>query len=162
VTERPAVIEVPGDPEAALAAVARAAEDWGAQWRRHARGGTLALPVLHGLRRGWVRGPLAATPAGEGTALTFTPDEREEHLHGTAVVILLFSAAGAVLTVLWPFVPGLLPLAPFGALLALGGWFLVVSRLRTSGPGDFLELVAHHARAAGAAPPEPGASPAIG
>jgi hypothetical protein len=32
--------------------------------------------------------------------------------------------------------------APFGAVLALGGWFLVISRLRTSGPEEFLEAVA--------------------
>jgi hypothetical protein len=27
-------------------------------------------------------------------------------------------------------------------VIALGGWFLVISRLRTSGPDEFLEAVA--------------------
>ena len=43
---------------------------------------------------------------------------------------------------IWPFFPGLLPLAPLGAIVALSGWFLVVSRLTTSTPDDFLRLVA--------------------
>jgi hypothetical protein len=59
-----------------------------------------------------------------------------------AVMILILSALGAVLTVLWPFYPQLITVAPFGALIALGGWFLVVSRLRTSGPDEFLAAVA--------------------
>jgi hypothetical protein len=50
--------------------------------------------------------------------------------------------AGGLLTVLWPFFPRLLEIAPFGAVIALGGWFLVISRLRTSGPDEFLEAVA--------------------
>jgi uncharacterized membrane protein HdeD (DUF308 family) len=55
--------------------------------------------------------------------------------------------AGGLLTVLWPFFPRLLSVAPFGAVVALGGWFLVVSRLRTSGPDDFLKAVAAQANA---------------
>jgi hypothetical protein len=55
--------------------------------------------------------------------------------------------AGAVLTMLWPFFPQLLPLAPFGAILALGGWFLVLSRLRNSGPDEFLVMVEAQAEA---------------
>jgi hypothetical protein len=57
-------------------------------------------------------------------------------------MILLVAVAGGLLTVLWPFFPQLMNVAPFGALLALGGWFLVVSRLRTSGPDEFLVAVA--------------------
>jgi uncharacterized membrane protein HdeD (DUF308 family) len=57
-------------------------------------------------------------------------------------MILLLSAFGAVLTFIWPFFPKLIAVAPFGALLALGGWFLVVSRLRSSGPEDFLAALA--------------------
>ena len=55
--------------------------------------------------------------------------------------VLLLATAGGVLTVLWPFFPNLLAVAPFGAVIALGGWFLVITRLRTSGPDDFLEAV---------------------
>ena len=42
-----------------------------------------------------------------------------------AVVVLLLAVAGALLTVLWPFYPRLLPVAPFGAILGLsapGSW----------------------------------------
>jgi len=56
--------------------------------------------------------------------------------------VLLLATAGGVLTVLWPFFPNLLAVAPFGAVIALGGWFLVITRLRTSGPDEFLEAVA--------------------
>jgi hypothetical protein len=145
VSDGTAAREVPADPGEAVAAVGRAAEDWGAEWEPRGLGGTLVLPVLHGLRRGWVRGEVTVSAAGGGARVAFLPGEHHEHLHTTAVGILVLAAAGAVLTVLWPFVPALLPVAPFGALLALGGWFLVVSRLRTSGPEDFLALVAHHA-----------------
>ncbi len=36
----------------------------------------------------------------------------------------------------------LLQVGPLAVVLALAAWFLVVSRLRTSGPNDFLELAA--------------------
>jgi hypothetical protein len=56
-------------------------------------------------------------------------------------MILVLAVLGAALTVVWPFYPQLLPVAPFGALMALGGWFLVISRLRSSGPEEFLKTV---------------------
>lgn len=134
--------EIPADRDAALEAVEEAAEAWGAAWTREGTGGDLALPILAGLHRGWVRARVASEPAGpERTELRLSVAERHEGIHVPAVFILLLSAAGAVLVTLWPFYPRLLPLAPFGALLALGGWFLVVSRLRSSGPEEFLELV---------------------
>lgn len=150
--------EIPADGDAALEAVDEAAEAWGAAWTREGAGGDLALPILAGLHRGWVRArlvaePVAAEPAGAArTVLRLSVVERHEGVHVPAVFILLVSAAGAVLVVLWPFFPRLLPLAPFGALLALGGWFLVVSRLRSSGPEEFLELV--EKVAANGPPPE--------
>lgn len=124
---------------AALAAVARAAELWSADWDPEAH--TLALPALAGMRRGVVRGVLLSEETDGGTRLRFAVEAAEWRLQTAAVVILLFSALGAVFTVVWPFFPVLLPVAPFGALLALGGWFLVISRLQTSGPDEFLELV---------------------
>jgi len=135
-------VEVEAGVDRALAAVGEAAEAWGADWQRDGRGGALLLPVTAGIRRGWVRGPLTATPAGRSTRLALAVEESRYHLHTAAVVILLLSAAGAVLTVVWPFVPALLPIAPLGAILALGGWFLVVSRLQNAGPEEFLEAVA--------------------
>jgi hypothetical protein len=134
--------EIPADRDAALEAVEEAAEAWGAAWTRQGTGGDLALPILAGLHRGWVRAQVTADPAGaERTALRLSVVERHEGIHVQAVVILLFSVAGGILVVLWPFFPRLIPLAPLGALLALGGWFLIISRLRSSGPEEFLELV---------------------
>jgi hypothetical protein len=135
-------VEVPDTPAAALAAVARAAELWGAEFERQGTAGRLYLPVIAGLRRGLVAGPVEAAPSGDGTRVVFRPDEHRYYVHVPAVVILLLSVFGALLAVLWPFYPQLLPVAAFGVVLALGGWFLVISRLRTSGPDEFLDMVA--------------------
>jgi hypothetical protein len=59
-------------------------------------------------------------------------------------MILLLASAGGLLCLIWPFFPRLLQIAPFGAILALGGWFLVIARLRTSGPDEFLAAVEAH------------------
>lgn len=136
-------IEVPDSPQQALSSLAQAAEMWGADFERQGPGGRLRLPVTGGLRRGLISGTVQVEPLGDGgSRVVFQPEERVDRLHTPAVVILLLAAVGALMTVLWPFYPKLLPVAPFGAILALGGWFLVVSRLRSSGPDDFLELVA--------------------
>ncbi len=135
-------VEVPAGAEAAWAAVAEAAEAWGADWTRRGDAGELVLPVLSGLRRGWLRGTLSILAGGPTSRILLEVGERHDRLHVPAVVVLVLSLAGAVLTVVWPFVPALLPVAPLGALLALGGWFLVVSRLRSSGPEEFLATVA--------------------
>jgi hypothetical protein len=136
-------IEIPDSPQQALSALARAAGMWGADFERQGLGGKLHLPVTAGLRRGLISGAVAVEPLGDGgSRVVFLLEERVDHVHTPAVVILLLAVLGALLTVLWPFYPKLLPVAPFGAILALGGWFLVVSRLRTSGPDEFLELVA--------------------
>ncbi len=136
-------IEVPDSPQQALSSLAQAAEMWGADFERRGLGGRLQLPVTAGLRRGLISGTVEVEPLGDGgSRVVLQPEERVDHLHAPAVVILLLSVTGALLTVLWPFYPKLLPVAPFGAILALGGWFLVVSRLRSSGPDEFLELVA--------------------
>jgi hypothetical protein len=141
--------EVAGDRDAALEALAEAAEAWGAAWTREGTGGDLALPFLAGLHRGWLRVRVSTEPAAspaeapgaDRTTVRLDVTERHEGVHWPGVVVLLISAAGGALVALWPFFPRLLPLAPFGAILALGGWFLIVSRLRSSGPGEFLELV---------------------
>jgi hypothetical protein len=135
-------IELAMPPGTALAALRQAAEDWGAEFRREGSGGRLRLPVVHGLRRGLVTGTVTVEPAGDGSRVVFRPEEAVSYVHTQAVVVLLFAVIGALLTVIWPFFPKLLPVAPFGAILALGGWFLVISRLRTSGPDEFLAAVA--------------------
>ena len=129
-------------PAEALAALRQTAEDLGAEFQADGMGGKLHLPVLAGLRRGLVSGDVEILPAPGGSRLVFRPETAVYHVQTQAVMILLFATAGGLLTVLWPFFPGLLQVAPFGALIALGGWFLVISRLRTSGPDEFLEAVA--------------------
>ncbi|HEV2852446.1 MAG TPA: hypothetical protein VHC97_06555 [Thermoanaerobaculia bacterium] len=138
-------IDLEASPEKALAAVGRAAEDWGAEFQ----GGRLNLPVLAGIRRGLVTGTVEVGPAEGGSRVVFRPETSAYHVQTQAVVILLLAVAGGLLTLVWPFFPKLIAVAPFGAVLALGGWFLVVSRLRTSGPDEFLDAVAVNAEEQG-------------
>ena len=134
-----------GAPEAVWAAVGRAAEAWGAELERKDQGGRLHLPIVSGLRRGMMSGPVSVDATSEGSRVVFRPEESIQTVQTAPVAVLLMALGGAALTVLWPFFPNLLPVAPFGALFALGGWFLVLSRLRTSGPQEFLAAVAAEA-----------------
>ena len=74
--------------------------------------------------------------------LVFRPVAQDYYLETAAIALLSMAAAGALLTVAWPLFPQLLPVAPLGAVLAVGGWFLVLSRLRGQGPEEFLASVA--------------------
>lgn len=139
-------IQLDLSPEAALAAVAREAEEWGGTFERDCLGGRLRLPVEAGLRRGVVSGPLTAAPAEGGTRVTFRCEESVYVVQAAAVSALIVAGAGALLTMAWPLYPTLLVVAPLGAVLALGGWFLVLSRLRNSGPEEFLGRLRHPAR----------------
>jgi len=116
--------------------------------------GRLVLPRVAGLHRGILVGRIQLYPGSAGeaepdpvraaasrTRVVFEVEAVQDHVHLAAVVILALAAFGALLTVVWPFFPSLLPVAPFGALLALGGWFLVISRLQNSGPEEFFHLV---------------------
>jgi hypothetical protein len=145
---------VRGDTKLVLRAVERAAEDWGAGWQAGIAGGRLELPVSAGLRHGRMsaRIDLEGSSAGrssgdEGprTRVVLRPERAEYHLWTPAVVILVVAVAGALLTVILPFFPKLLPLAPIGAILGLSAWFLIVTRLQNRGPEEFLALVAGHA-----------------
>jgi hypothetical protein len=138
-------INLSGHPDAALAALRRAADDWGAELRREGAEQWLHLPVVHGLKRGRVSGPVRVDTLPEGTRVVFSPAESDLYTQPSSVLVLLMAIAGALVTLLWPFFPRLLPVSPFGAILALGGWFLVLSRLRTSGPDEFLVMVAAQA-----------------
>jgi hypothetical protein len=135
-------IDLDMPPDRALSALRQTAEDWGAELQPGGSGGKLRLPVVAGIRRGLVSGPVEVQSAEGGSRLVFRPEESIYYVQTPAVMILILSVLGAALTVLWPFYPKLLAVAPFGALIALGGWFLVVSRLRTSGPDEFLAAVA--------------------
>lgn len=137
-----------------LAGIEAAAEAWGADWQR--ADGRIALPVSAGLHRGSVVGRLSIEPAAAGCRLVLAVEERRWHLRGNAVALLLLAAAGGLAVILWPFFPSLLPLVPVGLLLSVSAWFLIVSRLTTASPQDFLSLAAELA----ASPPEEGEDPA--
>ena len=148
-------IDLPQAPAAALRALGAAAEEWGADFAPAVTGGAggeLRLPVVAGLRRGLLSGPVAVAPAGHGSRVVFRPAAQDYYLETSAVAMQLLAAAGALLSVAWPLFPQLLPVAPLGAVLAVGGWFLVLSRLRGQGPEEFLASVASHAGAETAAP----------
>lgn len=135
-------IEVALARDETLAALARAAETWGAEWRREGTGGRLALPVTAGLRHGRLDGRIHTEPVGgERTRLLFRVEQSRWVLHWRAVVILFFGALGGIAVTLWPFFPPLLDIAPIALVLAFAAWFLVASRLRTAGPEDFFELL---------------------
>lgn len=135
-------IELPDPPEVVLGHLEQVAEAWGAQLEPQSWGGKLVLPMVSGLRRGVVAGVVRITAAGEGSRAVFRPEEQHLEVNRPAVGFLLLALAGALMTVIWPLYPRLLPAAPLGALFALGGWFLVISRLRNSGPQEFLETLA--------------------
>jgi hypothetical protein len=127
----------------ALAAAKAEATDWGTELTDETSDtGRLMLPVVAGLRHGRVLGQLVARSTTEGSLLSFAEESSSYALNRSAVAALVLSALGGILCVLWPMFPGLLPLAPAGAVLAIAGWLLVVARLRTSGPQDFLNAVA--------------------
>lgn len=97
-----------------------------------------------GLRRGLVEGEVAFEPRDAGCRVSLAVTASAYRLNWTAVVILLFGAASAVVLLLWPLMPHLLGLAPFAALMAFSSWFLVAARLRTSTPQDYLDDLARN------------------
>ncbi|HEV7672804.1 MAG TPA: hypothetical protein VGS22_30165 [Thermoanaerobaculia bacterium] len=135
-------VEVDRPVEQALSLVERAAEEWGAEHRLEAGRAHVALPVRAGLRQGVVEAEISAEKTASGTRLTLHEIRSHWQIQISAVIVLLVSAAGGIVAFLWPFFPAdLVPLAPFGAVLALSGWFLVISRLRTSRSTDFLRTI---------------------
>lgn len=134
-------VRIPIPPQEALAAVATAAEEWGAVWHPGGSGGRLQLPVRAGLRQGHQDGHVEISADDEGSELRFREERSELHLWAQAVVVLALGAFGGLMTVLWPFWPDLLEVAPFGAVIALSAWLLVMGRLENRGAQEFLELV---------------------
>ncbi|NHZ73423.1 MAG: hypothetical protein GWP16_03010 [Nitrospirae bacterium] len=135
-------IELEAAPQEALLSLGTAAELWGADWQPGSSGGTLLLPVVRGLWRGTERCRVSVSPIDSGSALELTVEESWHEVNRSAVVVLLFGGAGGLIVALWPFFPGLMPLLPVAVVLALAAWLLVVARLRSSHPEDFLKLVA--------------------
>ncbi|MEM9290502.1 MAG: hypothetical protein AAGD01_02360 [Acidobacteriota bacterium] len=78
--------------------------------------------------------------------LVFTQEKEHWQVRRPAVMMLSLAAVGSLFTLVGPFVaavwPELMGLLPLAVLLALGGWFLVISQLTVSGPEDFLRAVA--------------------
>jgi len=150
-------VEIAGSAGEAAAAVARAADRWGAELEPRGEGRFhLRLAVAAGLRRGSMAGELRVEPAGpDRVRVAFVPESAEYRLQTAAVGLLALGGLGAIATVLFPFFPALLPLAPIGIVLGLAAWFLVLSRLHSSGPEEFLASVAEAAAgAAGESRPE--------
>jgi hypothetical protein len=129
-------------PEEALEEIARASEIWGATWHPEGVGGRLELPVLAGLRHGLLVGHVSTEPGTTGSRVIFRVEDRHYRLQWTALLILAVGASGGIAATLWPFFPALLGIAPLAIVVAIGAWILVASRLRTSTPEDFLELLA--------------------
>lgn len=100
------------------------------------------MPVVRGLHQGVLLGSLTVEPAGGVSVLRLVVEESHQSVNRPAFFILLLGALGAGTVVLWPLYPPLLSFAPVGVVLALAAWLLVASRLRTSGPEDFMKLVA--------------------
>lgn len=145
------ILEVP--PEKIERAIALAIEEGLVESAPSGRR-RLLVPARAGIRAGVVEVDWSVEPAEGGTRLRFEVVEEELRTSTVAVFILAIGAAGGIMTVVWPLHPGLLGLAPLGALLALLAWLLVVSRLRSYGPEDFLSTVA------GLASQEEGSTPA--
>jgi hypothetical protein len=98
--------------------------------------------VAAGLRRGLVEGAVTLAPEGDGCRLALEVTTAAYSLNWAAAVILACGGGAATVLLLWPFFPTLLPLAPIAALLAFSSWFLVVARLRTTSPQDYLDDLA--------------------
>jgi hypothetical protein len=142
-----------GTPEAARRALRRAAEDWGASLDPATAGAgdiddvddiddiELTLPVVAGLRRGILVGRVRTPAAAAGCRLVLRVERADLRVQKPAVVVLAIAAAGGVAAFLWPFFPQILPVVPLALVLAVAGWLLVVARLRSSGPEDFLASV---------------------
>jgi hypothetical protein len=157
------VRDSPTDCAATLRELAETADEWGAGWTPEApsgegsiggaQGGRLELPVTAGIRHGVVSCRVRAEPtagAREGSCRLSLEIESERYrLNVPAVAILSFGGLGAIAATLWPFFPVLLGLAPLAVVLALCAWFLVASRVRTSSPAEFLELVVERCNSGG-------------
>lgn len=140
-------------------ALTQAADAWGAEWSAdEARlpaspsGGRLVLPVVFGLRRGVLVGRVDFAPAGDGVRLVWQLEESHLELQRASVAILAFTVLALVPALAWPFNLKLFALLPFAAVMGLLAWWLVLSRLETSGPEEFFATVGN-VGAIGAVPP---------
>ena len=133
--------EIPAaDPGTVLRLIGEAADAWGASWKtRGDRGLWLQLPVLAGVRHGWLSGDVDVERDGDGVRLVYRIDESDYRLNRATVFTLVLAAFGALVTVFAPFFPGLIRLMPVGIILTVAAWLFIVGRLRNSGPEEFFE-----------------------
>lgn len=135
-------VELDEDVRSSLARLGRLAEAWDGTWRpTDDLRGHLRLPVMAGLRRGFVEGTIEAERRGDGARLTFREERGEYHLERLSVGVLLLGAAGGLITLIAPFVPAFQSAFVLGVFLGLGAWFFIVSGLRNSGPEEFFEAL---------------------
>lgn len=143
--ERTYRAQLPETSRASLNLLEHGAARWGAEWERRGDGGRLRLPVMAGLRRGWLDGVVTATEREVAeqslTRLELRVEESEWHTDRTGVMVLCCALFGALITIVAPFFPRLWGLVPFGIVLAAAAWFFVLAKLRNSGPEEFLESV---------------------
>lgn len=136
-------VELAVPPAEAVAAIAHTAGEWGAEWQPGGDGGRLVLPVVYGLRRGAAAGRVGIVRLGEtGARVTWSLEESRLEVHRGSVVVLSLAALPALGALAWPFWPPLLALAPLAAVLGFAAWWLVVARLRSSGPEEFFAALA--------------------
>ncbi|HYL06841.1 MAG TPA: hypothetical protein VE075_12420, partial [Thermoanaerobaculia bacterium] len=88
-------VVVPHAPRAALRAVGSAASEWGAEFEPGGEGGQLHLPVVAGLRRGLLSGPVVVEAAGEGSRVAFRPATQDYYLETSVIGLLVMAGAGA-------------------------------------------------------------------
>lgn len=131
-------VELAIAPAEAARAIAATAEPWGAEWAPHDGGGRLTLPVVFGLRRGVLVGEIAIGAVEAGSRVAWRQLESHLEIHRSSVAVLSIAAVPLLGVLGWPLWPPLLAFAPIAAVLGLLAWWLVVSRLRSSGPEDFL------------------------
>ncbi|HEY4574460.1 MAG TPA: hypothetical protein VIJ26_10865, partial [Thermoanaerobaculia bacterium] len=81
-------------PAGALSALRKAAEEWGAELQEDGNGGQLHLPILAGLRRGLMSGPVEIRPAEGGSRVTFRPETSVYYVQTQAVAVLLLAVVG--------------------------------------------------------------------
>lgn len=133
----------------ALELVEELASSWGGELERSAAGGRLALPISAGLRHGLLEGEVSVSRLGAGgSRVELVVASERYRLHVSAVVVLLIGAAGGLFLMLAPLLIGraAVGLLPAAFLLMLVAWFLVASRLRHRGAGEFLGALADLAR----------------
>ena len=92
-------------------------------------------------------GPARGGRPGDVVRLTWQLEESHLEVQRASVAVLLLAVCALLPALAWPFQPRLLALLPFAAVMGLLAWWLVVSRLETSGPEEFFATIGEAAKA---------------